>query len=275
MKKHLHIIYGEQSRATLIESNCIEPKSGEIISFNDLLALGPLCDIGNIARIEARKLGLATILNQIDDIEVGIYSIEANHNSIQNIIANQHVYNKIYLWLGPHTDEKITAARLLFHIEKLNIPIFKLDFSKGNFKKVNGDPMALNSLRVMNVQNLQEIASHFMEMDTAEIQSFAALWSTLRTNDSTIRIFDKNGELLEGDKSFFDQYLLNRCTATNQGSAYIIGCAMCDIWEDFDHVPTGDIFLFERLNQLGIDGKIQISERREERGGILFQARLA
>lgn len=274
-KKNLHIVHGEQSKATLLESNCVAAGSEEIVSFNELLSFGPLCDIDSTARIEARKLGLARILNLNDGAEDDIFSIAANHNSIQSILANQHDYNKIYLWLGPHTDEMITAARLLFHIEKLNIPIFKLDFSQGNFKNSKGAPIVLNSLRVMNVQNLQEIAPHFVEMDTGKIRSFAALWSTLRTNDSAIRIFDKNGELLEGDESFFDQYLLNRCTTTNQGSAYIVGCAMGDIWEDFDHIPTGDIFLFDRLNQLGRDGKIQISERREERGGILFQARLA
>ncbi|MCY4781187.1 DUF3658 domain-containing protein [Sphingobacterium sp. UT-1RO-CII-1] len=105
----------------------------------------------------------------------------------------------------------------------------------------------MDSEVVMNMQNLLDIAPNFEEMNAQEIQSFASLWSTLQTNDSAIRIFDKNGNLIEGSESFFDQYLLNRCTATNQSSAYILGCAMCDIWEDYNDIPTGDIFLFHRL----------------------------
>lgn len=271
MKKDLHIVFGEQSKAVLIESNLLEAASVEIVAFNDLLSLGPLCDSEDISRINSRKLWLASILDNYE--ESNIFSIEADHNSIQNILTNKDAYSKVYIWLGSHTNERIAAARLLFHIKKLSIPIFKLDFSKGKFKNVNGAPIILNSLCVMKVQNLLEIAPYFEEINSQEIQSFASLWSTLRTSNSFVRIFDKNGILIEGDESFFDQYLLNRCTATNQSSAYIAGCAMSDIWEDYDDIPTGDIFIFHRLNHLGKNGKIQISERTKERGNILFQVR--
>lgn len=271
-KKDLHIVYGFSSKATLVESNFINPEQGYILEFDDFPSIGPICDLDNIDAIEARKEWIENIYGTIE-LEDKSNWIENNLNRIKTLLQTANDYKCIYLWLGDNSDEKITAARLLYHLQDLPLPIYKLNFSKMDFRNDQGVKLDLSTLQTMRIENVTEAALHFEEMSIQDKQIFYSIWETLLTDKNMIHLFDKSNKYFSEDETFFDQYLLNRCSKQTQKSSLIVGYTLCDIWAEFEGV--GDIFLFHRLNILANKGLIEITDRHEdqERGQMIFNVR--
>ncbi len=53
-KENIHIVFGKIGRRTLIDSNAIDLNKSQIISFDDILNIGPACDINANEDIQKR-----------------------------------------------------------------------------------------------------------------------------------------------------------------------------------------------------------------------------
>lgn len=267
--KQLHITFGFSGNATLIQSKFIDPEQGEIVSLTDPLAIGTLCDLDDQERINSRKEWLQKSLGSIESEKEQNF-IDDNLALLKSLIDSANKYEKIYLWLGDEANEKLTTARLLFYLQNTSTPIYKLNFNKMEFKNLKGERLDLSSLQILKTEQISTASKQFEKLSSDEITAFATLWESVRTEPSTLRVFDKKGKYLSGDDSFFDSFLLQKSSDTPQVSSTIVGYSLCNIWDCYGGGNVGDIFLFYRLNELAKEGKINISNRDLERPKILF-----
>ncbi|MBE8719621.1 DUF3658 domain-containing protein [Sphingobacterium pedocola] len=78
-------------------------------------------------------------------------------------------------------------------------------------------------------------------------------------DDAVFRVFNKEGAGIIGDETFYDRYLLNRCSKRSQLSSRIVGYTLMDIWDEFGIGDgAGDSYLYYRLNVLGEMGKVYL-----------------
>lgn len=99
-------------------------------------------------RIFKRKLWLDKILGGLET-EDGVHIVDDTLNKLQTTLDTINKYDSIQLWLGIVDNERITAARLLYHMQKTDIPIFKVNFSKATFENKIGRivrPIALHQI---------------------------------------------------------------------------------------------------------------------------------
>ncbi|WP_140938597.1 DUF1835 domain-containing protein [Sphingobacterium lumbrici] len=273
-KKDLHVTFGFAGNATLIQSQIIDIEKGEIRNFNDPLSQGPLCDLDDVEAIENRKRWLQNVFGSIQS-EGGSNFIDDNLSLLRELIDTSNTYEKIYLWVGDEADEKITTARLLFHLQDLSIPIYRLNFDKMEFQNEKGVKLYPTSLQVMRVEDISEASQHFDELSAGDKQFFVSIWEHLRTDQSVVHLFNRSGKYVSGEDTFFDQYLLNHCTDKPKRSPFIVADTLFDIWEEFRGGCVGDSFLYHRLNELAHGGKIEISNRHEdpERAKVVYDVR--
>lgn len=271
--KQLHITFGFSGNATLLQSNFIDPKEGEIVCFTDPLAIGPLCDLDDQERVNIRKNWLEKILGPIQD-EDGCNFVDTNLALLKSLKDSVDKYEEIYLWLGPETNEKLTTARLLYYLEDTSTPIYILHFDKMDFRNKQGKKLDLNSLQILTIEQIPEASKHFEKINSEEVNTFSTLWENVRTEQSTQRVIDKTGKYLSGDDSFYDSFLLNQSSDTPQRSSRIVGYSLSAIWECYGGGDVGDSFLFHRLNELAKTGLIEISNRDQERPEVIFDVQL-
>lgn len=275
LKKDLHITFGFSGETILTQSKIIDDAQGEICNFRDQLALGPLCDLDNIA-IENRKRWFQKLFGSIPSEGEDSF-IDDDLNLLKKLIDTSNRYENIYLWLGGEANEKITTARLLFHLQGISVPMYRLNFDKMEFRNKEGVKLDLTSLQAMTVENIPEVSRYFEELSKEDKRSFVSIWDNLLTDKSVIHLYDKSGNYVSGDETFFDEYLLNRCNETPQRSSLIVAYTLFDIWEKFGGGSIGDRFLFHRLNELGNMGKIEISSPHEnaDRAKLVFDVKEA
>lgn len=272
--KYLHITFGFARNATLVQSLIIDTEKDEILNFTDPLSQGPLCDLDHVDAIENRKRWLQKVFGSIQS-EGDSNFIDDELNGLRELIDRSNTYEKIYLWLGDEANEKITIARLLFHLHEASIPIYKLNFDKMEFRNEKGVKLDLTSLQVMHKEHISEASQHFEELSADDKQSFASIWDQLRTDQSMVHLFDRSGNYVSGDETFFDQYLLNHCNDEPKSSPLVVAYALFEIWKKFGGGCVGDSFLFYRLNELANRGKIKTSNPHEnaERARVVFDVR--
>ncbi|GHE31242.1 DUF1835 domain-containing protein [Sphingobacterium griseoflavum] len=273
-QERLHITFGFSGKATLVQSKLINLEKDEILCFTDPLALGPLCDLDDLQAIVRRKTWWRK--------SVGCIHTEGNNNFVDDnllllkkVISSSDRYSHIYLWLGDNANEKITTARLLSYLKKLSTPIHKLNFHSMNCRDEQGEKLNTGSLQVMREDQVLEAAKHFQRLSKPDIQPYASLWAHIRKNDAVINLFNSAGNPVAGDQTFFDEYLLRRCSETPQRSSLIVGYTLCDIWNTFHDGSVGDLFLYHRLKELANMGEIEISNPHEdlERAKMVFDVR--
>jgi len=61
MNKDIHIVFGESARGMFIRSKKFDLDSIQLISLNDCLNLGPICDLDSVEEIEQRSNWLSKI----------------------------------------------------------------------------------------------------------------------------------------------------------------------------------------------------------------------
>ncbi len=273
-KKDLHITFGFSGKTLLTESQLIDSHLGDISGFTDSLGLGPLCDLDDMGAIDKRKSWWQNVLGSIQSEGANNF-IDDNLLLLEKITSSYDRYRNIYLWLGDDANERITTARFLYSLKELSVSIYKLNFRNMDFRNEKGVKLNLTSLQVMRAENILKAAKHFEKLSEDDVQYYVSLWENIRAKESVIHLFSKSGSYLSGDETFFDQYLLNRCSDVPQRSSYVVGYTLCEIWDEFCDTSVGDIFLFYRLKELANLGKIEISNPHEdaERAAMVFDVR--
>jgi len=275
MNKDIHIVFGFTGRAILTQSDYIDAEKDEILCFADPLNIGPLCDLDRPLHVTQRKNWLDNVIGPfyLDD---NVHFIDDNINSLKKLIKSIDSYNSIYLWLGNVDNEKLTASWLLYHLQLSDIPVFKVNFDRIAYKNKSGNMVKGYSLSRIDQAVISKIDWPIELMSEDAKRDMVSLWEQIRDDEYVIHTLDKDGKLINSEESYFDSYLLDECCSEPIRSSQIVGYALCKIWNDHGmNCTIGDGFLFYRLNQLGKEGLIEITERSDvpDRANAIFTVR--
>ena len=249
---NLHIVFGRAAMVTLIESKEINLNDNKIIGFDDVLNIGPICDVHEYENILKRKEWLQNNLDNKSHSKLSSDIVQGDLDSITSIIEDSNNIDKIFLWTGLIASEIISTARLISHLSKLNKDIFIIDYPNIPVKSIHGSTIFPKSLVTTATFQIKEIAKHFKLVDNHGLSYWMQLWNKQRIENGQLRILDNNGLIAVKEVDYFDSYLLSNCDENFQKAARVIGQTLVDI--DFS---CGDGFLNWRLKLLAIDGKIE------------------
>lgn len=245
-KENIHIVFGRIAKRMLIDSNVIDLNKNQIISFDDILNIGPTCDINANEDIQKRINWLQKVFgaNPNTPVEQDIKSIEAIVKHADNI-------NSVFIWTGHCASEIISTARLIYHLSKFDKPISIANFNTP-VRSIHGDiiyPKALNQTATFQVKDIFE---QFEIIDKSKLTDYISLWEKVKSENGELWICDNNGKINVEKTDYFDSYLLSHCNENFQKAARIIGETLVDT--DFN---VGDSYLNWRLKQLSLNGKIE------------------
>ncbi len=238
-KENIHIVFGKIGRRTLIDSKVIDLNKSQIISFDDILNIGPACDINAIEDIQKRIDWLQKIFGDNPNPPV-----EQDLNSIEKIVNDADNINELFIWTGNCASEKISTARLIYHLLKLDKPIFIANFNT---------PVRSNQTATFQVKDIIE---QFDRIDKSRLHDWRNLWEKVKSENARLWILDKKGQIAVKKIDYFDSSLLTNCDDKFQKAARVIGETLVDI--DFD---VGDSYLNWRLKQLALNGKLETRGR--------------
>jgi hypothetical protein len=244
-KENIHIVFGRIGRRTLIDSNVIDLNKNQVISFDDILNIGPVCDINANEDIQKRIDWLQRVFgNNLN------FSVEQDLKNIETIVENADNINQLFIWTGHCVSEIISTARLIYHLSKLDKPIFIANFNIP-VRSVQGDiiyPKALNQTATFQVKDIFE---QFELINKIRLQNWRNLWEKVKSENGWLWIRDENGQIIVEKIDYFDSFLLANCKENFQKAASVIGETLVDI--DF---IVGDSFLNWRLKLLALNEKI-------------------
>lgn len=261
LKKSIHLVFGHTNQAVLLHSGLLNPEKEDVLMLTDPLSLGPLFAVDDAQGTQNRCRWWIENVDEHLDLAAQSHRdfFGEDCNRIRKLSADLSSYHAMYLWFGEDSNEKIALARLLHYLRDFHIPLFKLDFINNP-----GTRNSRGTLYVLKPEELPEVAKHFYELDTQHRKYWESLWEQLLTDEATLRFFDKSNRLLTGDHRFFDTVLLEKCTPEPKSAALIVGLALTTIWDTYGLTGIGDTFLFQRLNQLGSEGIINITDRHAD-----------
>ena len=245
-KENIHIVFGRIGRRTLIDSNLIDLSKSQIISFDDILNIGPVCDINANEDIPKRIDWLRRVYEDNPNPPV-----EQDLKNIETIVKNADNINELYIWTGFCASEMISTARLIFHLPKFDKPVFIANFNVP-VRSIHGDviyPKALNQTATFQVK---DIFSQFERLDKRRLQDWRNLWEKVKSENGLLWIRDKKGQIAGEEIDYFDSFLLANCNESFQNAARVIGETLADIDSN-----VGDSYLNWRLKQLAMNGEIE------------------
>lgn len=169
------------------------------------------------------------------------------------------------VWIAPRS--ACEQCGLQWYFEQTEVtpgPMIIAD-QQVQFKRAASVPLGLGEL---GDEYIADLLDHAPRREWPAELASPREWRRLRAEDTLLRIVE-NGRLRSVSPTFFDDLLLNRCTAEWQKWSRVVGWSMLDAMEAGHHV--GDIFLLWRLHELigeariGCRGEFPDGEYRPDR----------
>ncbi len=249
-KENIHIVFGRTSKITLIDSKLIDGNKNQIISLDDILNIGPACDINANEEIQKRIDWLQKIFGDNPNPPV-----EQDLKNIESIVKDADNINQLFIWTGSCASEMISTARLIHHFSKFDKPIFIANFNTP-VRSIHGNiiyPKALNQTATFQVKDIIE---QFEQIDKSQLQDWRNLWEKVKSENGPLWILDKKGQVAVEKIDYFDSFILANCGDHFQKAASVIGETLADI-----HSDIGDSYLNWRLKHLALNGKLETRGR--------------
>jgi hypothetical protein len=252
VKKHnLHIIFGHTEKS-LAASGLIDSNVDRIVFFRDKLEYGPLCDIDE--NIEERKEWLTMAFGGTMFYDFIFSNLEKDLVEIQSMVNDPSPIEKVFLWTGNDAFEKISTARVLSHLSKLDLDFYSVDYSEIELTNLLGEKYSPKTISVIDLSDYPLLFKRFKPVKEEEVEFYVNLWDRLKKENSKLRVLEYPNSVLAKDVSYFDEILLSNCTVEFQKCSRVIGMSLMAI--DF---RTDDHFLNWRLKCLAKKQQIVIS----------------
>lgn len=258
LKENIHIVFGRIGRRTLIDSNAIDLNNSEIISLDDVLNIGPACDIDGGEDIQKRINWLQKIYGDYSILpvekEYEFYPslpVEQDLKNIETIVENADDINQLFIWTGCAASEMISTARLIYHLSKFNKPVYVANFNIP-VRSLHGRILYPKALNQTDTFQVKDIFEQFELIDKKGLAEWTKLWGKVKTGKGELWILDSKGQITIENTDYIDSFLLAHCKEDFQKAARVIGETLCDTGFN-----VGDSYLNWRLKQLAIDGKIE------------------
>ncbi|MCA5005275.1 DUF1835 domain-containing protein [Sphingobacterium sp. WQ 366] len=168
-------------------------------------------------------------------------------------------HDRVFIWLGNDASEYVWKCAVVDFLKDLNVDIYSIDWQNVFGYNVRGQEINLGYLSICNPENAFVAGQNFRVLAKNEKQNLIDEWNRILINNTDLRNLN-NGTLEEGDISFFDEMLINRCNNEFQAGPRVVGFTLADMYFKFKSGGIGDFFLFERLEQLAEMGKLEIAE---------------
>lgn len=253
LQKDIHITFSYGAQMTLSASEVLHLEDVLLVNLEDRLNIGPICDLKK--NVEKRKSWLSDNFRGTDISNLFAEVVDKDIATIESLIANSKNISKVYLWTGLHTAELyevLSAIRLLFHLNKLDIQFYMLDFPNIPMNLNGIEVVSPTTFNVVPIEQVKPLLASFKLIDKNELAKWELVWLKVLSGNSALRTIGENGQIEESDDSYYDNSLLKHCTTEFQNAARIIGYTLYDI--DFS---VGDSYLNWRLKQLVSTGKLE------------------
>jgi hypothetical protein len=250
-KENIHIVFGRIGRRTLIDSDIIDLNKSQIISLNDILNIGPACDMHTSEDIKKREDWLHGIFG-----DTSYPPVKQDLKSIETIVENADNIDEIFIWTGYYASEIISTARLIYHLSKLDKPIFIANYPNTPVKSIYGDIIYPKALVQTAIFQVKDIFEQFELIDKSELTEWINLWEKVKLKNGQLWIRDNKGQITVEKTDYFDSFLLSNCDENFQKATRVIGETLADI--DFN---VSDSYLNWRLKQLALNRKIETQGR--------------
>jgi hypothetical protein len=253
-KENIHIVFG-RARRTLIESHSIDLNTSHILSLDDNLNIGPVCDIQEKENIKKRKDWLGNTFDNTSGLREILLAVENDVESIKFVIENTDKIDKIFVWTGFFASEIISTARLIYHFSQLDKPIFIANYPNIPIKSVHGDTIYPKALVETATFQVKDVLAQFELIDNERFIYWISLWNKVKIEKGLLWILDDKGQISKEKVDYFDTFLVSNCNGEFQKAAKVIGETLVDT--DFN---VDDNYLNWRLKQLAPEEKIESQE---------------
>lgn len=251
-QKDIHVVFGRAARGAFVASKEFDLESIQLICLDDILNIGPICDLYSIEDIEKRKDWLLNTLGD-NPYRQTLSEVEHDIEAIRSLVEYSELMGNIFIWTGCFAHEVIGTARLLYHLKNCDKNVFIIDFAKVAVKRRIDDMIIYpKTLSILDGLQVSEASKYFNLIDENQIMEWKNIWEVIRKGDSMIRVLGADGDIYEKDETYYDSFLEINCKDEFQSAARVIGHTLCDI--DF---AVGDGYLNWRLKQLALAGKIE------------------
>lgn len=252
-QKDIHIVFGQSAKGMFVHSKKFDLDKVQLISLEDCLNEGPICDLGSEDQIEKRGGWLSKVLDlpEFKD-EYPLRLINRDIETLKSLIQN---YNneKIFLWTGVKASEIIQTARLLYHLKPNCNNVLVFDFNNFSMKNIYGKIVFPKCLGATDLSIVDAVEDNFYQLSEEEMSKYINLWDKVKLENSLLWILGEDEKLVATDEAYFDSFLLSYCTNEYQKPASIVGRTFVD-----SGLNVGDGYLSYRLKQLVLMGKLQM-----------------
>lgn len=251
-EEKIHLVFGERSKSVLLKSKELAIPEDSIVVLNDDLTIGPIAKLDQPEGILERKQWLKKNIPCLEETSLSDDNIHKDFEAIQYLKSQIERYEKIYLWFGNISGERLYKARLISELVQWSDKLVLMEIPDIKIKSKFGAEYAPVSLAIMSPEEIPLITKYLKEITPKESKVWEDMWSSLISDDGWLRMSEIDGTIKTMDVSALDQALLENCKDEFQKSARIIGTTLVAI--DFE---IGDHTLNWRLTELAKNKKLE------------------
>lgn len=250
MINSFHIVFGAFAKQKLQQSKELNIPEEYIIDFNDDFRVGPIQNLKTQAGIDNRKDWFLSN-NKTDYLP----DLGSQDKEKIEFLINLPSSKSFYIWCGNDAFEILAMAKVLNEIKDFKRNIFSVDFSELELERKDGTFYKVDSIGVALTEHLCVIADHFQPLSETKQQALIRLWEGVVSENTVLRVLNKEGNIESVREDYFDIEILNQCQQeTFQNAARVIGRILVAI-----NFNAHDSTLNWRLKKL-VQSQILISE---------------
>ena len=255
-----HIVFGDSPTGSLkiaLKELGLHQQE-KIISFSDLLSIGPVWNLHDSQGVTNRYEWLRTHLN-IDEEVLLNYEGRIKQTIVE--IEQTPNHQPIYIWVGENAHEQTGLRLVLYLLKKKTNDILIMNINKAykaHFEppEIDYTPLHMGELSPKQLKHIYENEKNGRALTPTECNAFEQQWAQLCDGKEVLRIWEDN-KIKSVPETYCDEYIINIVKKFHQEnkhndfikSARIVGEAI-----GYLDQYVGDQFIEYRVRRLIVDG---------------------
>ena len=247
MNKELHITHSLSSRGTLKEALKKRSINADVIAVCSMFEYAPIPHDFKETSLRYRSL-------KIEEI-TGFDKSEYCDGINWFINFDFSSYEKIVIWHGNSVDERLSLY-LSCRLINRNLYSANIMMLKDKFSHLSHNPFVL-PMDCCSPENMLSVYDRISLIGEEQKLACCDLWNRWSKSEASLRVINRDDDIVEVGVDYFDSYILNNCTNEFHDGAMVMGKTLCDT-----NFMTEDGFLNKRFMELIKQGKL-IAEQRD------------
>jgi len=256
----MHIVFQKEDQNTLTKSfELDESLRDEIVVIKDDFSVGPINDIYSAEGMQSRKDWRQNIVQDTNGNLVEEVVDAGTIESIKLKLANDDEQS-VWIWVAPNKQAVSGYYWLISQLKDYGGKVFVLSLNNLPFINDKGNifyPVHLSEIPPREFVKAKKLAR---AVTTSEFEIDPDEWTKLGNENKMIRILEGAKKLSQHDEDFYDKFILEYITADWQKANKVIN----QFLNKSKHT-TGDAYIFWRLKELIVQGKIESSAEIQNR----------